>query len=73
MTKIWDDAKDANFKGIVNNLKETRRHIILCAKHIGSWPTIRGTTVTGTVLMSTEFCVLLCASYNVNPPNIKKL
>ena len=32
---------------------------------------VQGTTVTGTLLSATEFCDLLCARYDVTPPNLQ--
>ena len=37
-------------------------------QNTGSWLTVRGTTVTGTVLTAMEFCDFLCACYDVTPP-----
>ena len=51
--KIHDDANNTKLRGLVENVKALVCHFILCAKHIGSWMTIWGTMVTGTVPAAT--------------------
>ena len=52
--KIRDDANNTKLGVVVKNLKAPDRRLILHAKHTGSWMTIKGTMVTGTVLCATE-------------------
>ena len=42
-------------KGLVRNIKGTDKHLLLHAKCAGAWLSVRGTTVSGTVLSATEF------------------
>ena len=42
-------------KDLVSNLKGTYKHILLHAKITGACMSVRGTTVSGTVLSATEF------------------
>ena len=58
-------------KGLFQNLKDTNRRILLCAKITGSLMSVRGTTVLGTVLSATEFQDILCARCNVSPLNLQ--
>ena len=53
MKKFQDDAKEAKLKGLVKDLKALDHGIILRDKNTGSWMTVRGTMVTGTILVST--------------------
>ena len=55
MKNIWGDANDVKLKAVVENLEAPYRCLVLCYKHKGSWLTIQGTTVTGTVLEATKF------------------
>ena len=48
--KFRDNANVANIGGLVNNLEETDRRLILRAKHTGFWINVRGTTVNSTVI-----------------------
>ena len=73
MEKIRDDAINAKFKVLVNDLEEPDHRILLRAKNTGSWLTVWGTTVTGTVLAAIYFCDFLCARYDVTPPLTKKI
>ena len=68
--KTRDDAKDATLKGLVGYIMGTNQRLILHAKNIGAWLSIRGTTVTGTVLLATEFCDFLFTRYNVTLLNV---
>ena len=54
--KILDGNTDTKIWRLVDNLKATYRCLILRTKHIDSWPTLRVTTVTGTLLAATRFC-----------------
>ena len=65
--KKRDDVNDAKLKGLVRCIDATNRRLILQAKSTGDWLNVRGTTVTGTLLVATEFRDLLCAHYNVTP------
>ena len=42
------DGNWAKLKGLVDNLEAPDRSLILCAKNIGSWLSLRDTTVTNT-------------------------
>ena len=61
---------ETKIKGLVRDLKGTEKRLILCAKNTGAWLSVRGTTVSGTVLSATEFQDFLCACYNVSPLNL---
>ena len=77
--KLGEERRDINkdreakyktkIKGLVCNLKGTNRRLILRTKSTGTWPSVRGTTVSGTVLSAMEFRDFLCAHYNVSPLN----
>ena len=51
--QIWDDAKETKLKGLVKDLEETERCLIIHAKNAGSWLTVLGTTVSDTVILAT--------------------
>ena len=51
--RIQDDTNDAKIRGLVENLEAPECCLILHDKHTGSYLTVRGTTVTGTVLAAT--------------------
>ena len=70
--KVQDDSNGAKLKGLAKDIKAIDNCLIIRAKNTVSWPTVRGTTVTGTVLAATEFCGFLCACYDVTPPNQTK-
>ena len=53
--KDQDDAYKSKLKGLVRDLKGTDRRLLLSAKSTGSWLSIRGTAVSGTVLSAMEF------------------
>ena len=55
MKKIRDDSNNAKTRGLVKNLESPELRLILLAKHTGSWLTVQGTTVTGTLLVAMEF------------------
>ena len=67
--KNRDDINEVKIKGLLRDLDTTDRNLILCAKITGAWTNVWGTTVTGKVLLATEFCDFLCAHYNVPPSN----
>ena len=72
--KVWRSEKpgianETKLKGLVRDLKGTHRHLILRSKSTGAWLSVRGTTVSGTILSDTEFWNFLCACYNVSPLN----
>ena len=46
--------------------------LLLRTKQTGYWLTVRGTALTGTVLLDMEFRDFVCARYNVNPPPTKE-
>ena len=48
-----DDANGAKLKVTVKDLKALYPRLFLRAKKRGSWPTLRGDMITGTVLEST--------------------
>ena len=69
--KNRDGANDETLKGLVGNLIGTNQRLLLSEKNTGVWMNVRGTMVTGAVLLDTEFCDLLCARYNVTPLNLQ--
>ena len=66
--KLQNETK---LEGLVCDLKGTNICLILRAKNTGAWLSVRGTTVSGTVLSATEFWDFLCKSYNVSPLNLQ--
>ena len=54
-------------QGLVRDLRETDKRLILHAKIKSAWLSVRGTIVSGTVLSATEFWYFLCTHYNVSP------
>ena len=72
-TKIRYDTNDSKLKGLVKLIKSNSHCFILHAKNIGSWLTVRSTTVTTTVLAATSFRDFLCARYDFTPPNLPKI
>ena len=70
--KAWDDVNDAKLEGIIKDPPTLDRRLFLSAKQTGSWLTVRGTTVIGTIMPAMEFCDFLSARYNVTPPNPKE-
>ena len=64
--KHRDDVNDDTLKGLVGSIKCTDRRLMLQIKNTGAWLKVHGNTVTGTVLLATEYCDLLCVRYNVN-------
>ena len=53
--KIQDDDNDAKLKVLVEYIKAPDRRLVLSTKNTGSCLTVRGSTVTDTVLGATEF------------------
>ena len=69
--KAWDVAYESRLNGFVSNLQGTDKPLLLRVKSIVAWLSLRGTTVSGTVLSATEFWYFLCARYNVSPINLQ--
>ena len=69
--KEQEAAYKTKLKGLVRKLKGTNRRLILRAKITGTWLSVRGTTVSGTVLSATYFRDFLCARYNVSTLNLQ--
>ena len=69
--KKWYDANDTKLGGLVENLKSSDRRSTLYAKKTDSWMTLKGTTVTSTVLAATDF-VIFCAHVMMLPPLTSK-
>ena len=53
INKSREAAHETKIKGLVHNLKGTDRRLILRAKITGAWLSVRGTTVSVTVLSAT--------------------
>ena len=51
--KIRDDVNEAKLKVLAKVIESLDLYLIICAKNTGSWLTVRGTTVTSTVLAAT--------------------
>ena len=51
--KDRESAYESKTKGLVSELKGTDKRLILRAKISGAWLSVRGTTVSGTVLSAT--------------------
>ena len=51
--KDRDVTYEYRLKGLVRNIKGTDKHLLLHAKCAGAWLSVRGTTVSGTVLSAT--------------------
>ena len=69
--KARDVAYKYRLKCLVRNIKDTDKRLILRAKITGAWLSVRGTTVSGTVLSAANFFGFLCARYNVSPVNLQ--
>ena len=50
-----DVAYESRLKGLLSNLQGTGKQLLLRAKSTGAWLIVCGTTVSGSVLSSTEF------------------
>ena len=60
-----DVTHESRLKFLVSNLKGTDKRLLLHSKKTGTWSSVRGTTVSDTVLSATEswyFCVLVITS-----------
>ena len=66
--KIWDVVNSTKLKRLVKDLEASDLPLILHAKNTGSWLTVQGTTVTGTVLVSTEFRYFFAHVMMLPPP-----
>ena len=53
--KYRDAANDEKLQGIFSGQGALKKRLLLRAKHMGSWTSLQGTTVTGTVIDATEF------------------
>ena len=53
--KDRDDSYETKIKGLVRYLQVNDKRLLLRAKSTGAWLSVRGTTVSGTVLSATEF------------------
>ena len=67
----WEVAYESILKGLVSDLKGTDKRLLIRAKGTSEWLSVRGNTVSGTVLSATEFRDFLCACYNVSPVNLQ--
>ena len=70
--KSWDVVYESRLKGLVRNFQVTDKRLLLRTKGTYAWLSIRGTTVSGTVLSATEFRDDLCARYTFSPVNLKR-
>ena len=69
--KSQDVEYKSRLKGLVRDIKVSDNRLLLRAKITGSWLSVHGATVSGTVLSATEFRDFLCARYNVSPVNLQ--
>ena len=69
--KPHDVAYESRTKGLLSDLQDTDKCIILRAKRTGSWMSICGNTVSDTVPSATVFRDFLCARYNISPLNLQ--
>ena len=69
--EYWDVAYESILKSLVSDIKGTDNILLLRSKSTGAWLSVRGTTVSGTVLSATEFRDFLCTRYNVSPVNLQ--
>ena len=51
--KYRDAANDVKLQGIVSDQGAYKKRFFLCAKHMGTWLSVWGITVTDTVLAAT--------------------
>ena len=58
--KIRDDTNKDKLKELVKEFEILYLCIVLRTKNIGSWLTVRGTTVTCTVFVDKKFVVFMC-------------
>ena len=54
--KDRDDANDTKSRRIINAQGNLDKRLFMRANHMGSWMSVQGTTVTGTLLTATQFC-----------------
>ena len=69
--KYRDAVYESKLKCLLSNLKGTDKRLLLRAKFTGAWLSVRGTTVSCTVLSATEFRGFLCARYNISTLNLQ--
>ena len=69
--KDRDNGYKTKLKVLVSDLKGTYKRLLIRSKSKGTWLSICGTIVSGTVLYATEFRYFLCARYNVYPLNLQ--
>ena len=69
--KIWDNVNDAKLKGLVADLDGTSHCMIVRSRNTGAWLNVRGTTVTGTVLLAMEFCEFYAHIMMLPTPNFR--
>ena len=69
--KDQDDANASKLKQIVNDQGDFEKLLFLCVMYTGSWMSIQGTMVTGTLITAPEFHNFLFPCYNVNPLTFK--
>ena len=50
-----DVLHESRLKGLVSDLQGTDKRLLLRTKSTGAWLSVRGTTVSGTLLSATEF------------------
>ena len=53
--KYRDVLYKSKLKGLVRNIKGTDKFLLLRTNITGAWPSVRGTSVSGTVVSATEF------------------
>ena len=68
--KCYDCVNNAELEGFLKDIDIFDSCLFLRSKYTGSWMTVWGTVVTGTVLPAMEFSDFLCAHYNSFPPNL---
>ena len=51
--KAWDVAYESILTGLLSNIQGTNKRLLLISKITGAWLSVRGTTVSGTVLSAT--------------------
>ena len=68
--KDWDTAYKYKIKGLVSKLKGTDKRLLVRAKIEGAYLSLRGTTVSYTVLYATNLWDFFCARYNFSPLNL---
>ena len=66
--KYQDDPNDAKLREIINDEK----HVFLGAKYTASWMSVRSTTVTGTVLSTTDYCDFYVPVMTLTPLSFKE-